>query len=252
VKTALDDEKVDDARFYLLSADGLDGCRERADKVRDKVAAALAKRDTRAEAARWPADDVKQPAGAERDAYYDLLVATAVGDAGGMTAAAQSYTNRYPTTIARTRSRLLAVAGPRRAARRRRGRPEEIAGDDDGPGEIATAMLETPRFRGLDVTAPSAAMRATSRVRLTAGIWGAAPRSTRAAARGARRPPVARALQRHRMSTRAPGRLAAGSRLEQRSSTRASSSWRPSLTRSKRRGARAPLGGLRARGVWLS
>jgi hypothetical protein len=41
VKTALDDEQIDDARFYLVSADGLDGCRERADKVRDKVAEAL-------------------------------------------------------------------------------------------------------------------------------------------------------------------------------------------------------------------
>jgi hypothetical protein len=69
-----------------------------------------------------------------------------------MTAAAQSYAIRYPDSD-REDAVTLSLAVARDLGGQRDGAKDalkEIAGDDDGPGEIATAMLETPRFRGLD------------------------------------------------------------------------------------------------------
>jgi hypothetical protein len=152
VKQALDDEDPDRARFYLTSADGLDGCGERADKVRERVAAALAHREAETSAARWPADDLVPPSGAERDGYEALAVATVLGEPSSMIAEANAFTQRNPKSP-HEGAATLVVAVARDLAGHREGAEEalrEIDGGDTGVGQIATAMLTTPRFDRLD------------------------------------------------------------------------------------------------------
>jgi hypothetical protein len=152
VRRALDDQDPDRARFYLTSADGLDGCGERADEVREPVAAALAHREAEAEAARWPADDVVPPGGVERDDYQALAVATVLGEPAAMIAAGNGFTQRHPKS-AHDDAATLVVAVARDLAGHREGAEaalREIAGGDRGVGQIATAMLATPRFDRLD------------------------------------------------------------------------------------------------------
>lgn len=149
---ALDAEDLDRARFYVESALALDGCEERVAKVRDRVVAALAHRDATAEAARWPADDLEQPEGEERDPYHALARATVLGESAGMMTAAQSFVQRYPDSDHRAAA-TLAVGVARDLAGHREDAEKalrEIAGKKTGPGRIATAMLETPRFTRLD------------------------------------------------------------------------------------------------------
>lgn len=152
-KNALDDDDdLDRARFYLKSADALDGCGDRADKVRDKIATALAHRDAVSEAARWPADDLELPPDPERDAYHALAAATALADPARMMATAQAFTQRNPDSD-HAPGATLVVAVARDLAGHRDGAESalhEIAGTKTGPGRVAIAMLETPRFQGLD------------------------------------------------------------------------------------------------------
>ena len=157
VRDALEGDEIDEdrARFFLASADALDGCRERADGVRDKVAIALARRDALATAARWPVDDLVQPSGAAREPYYDLAVATVLADPARMMAAAQAFAHRQPDSV-HAPAATLVVGVARDLAGHRDGAEaalREIAGRKTGAGRIAVAMLETPRFRRLDAIA---------------------------------------------------------------------------------------------------
>ena len=155
IDQALDDEEPDRARFFLASADGLDGCEQRADKMRERVASALAHREAEADAARWPADDVVPPNGAEHDDYEALVVATALGEPSGMIAAANGFAQRHPKSPHDDAATLVVAVG-RDLAGHREGAEDalhDIADDDTGVGQIATAMLATPRFDGLDAMA---------------------------------------------------------------------------------------------------
>jgi tetratricopeptide (TPR) repeat protein len=148
---ALDDDDLDRARFYAGSADRLEGC-DRADKIREPLAKALAARDAKAEAARWPADDLRLPPADEAEDYRALVVTTARGDGPAMMSAAQTFTSRHPDSH-HDDAATLTVAVARDLAGHRAAASEalhEIAGNKTGPGRIATAMLESPRFHGLD------------------------------------------------------------------------------------------------------
>src|SRR5262249_43695860 len=145
---AFDADDLDRARFYVGSALALDGCEERVAKMRDRVVAGLAHRDAVFEAARWPADDLVQPEGEERDAYHALARATVLGEPADMMTAAQSFVQRYPDSDHRAAA-TLAVGVSRDLAGHREDAEtalRAIAGKKTGPGRIAAAMLETPRF----------------------------------------------------------------------------------------------------------
>jgi hypothetical protein len=151
-KKALDEEDLDRAAFYVASAGALDGCEPRTGKVRERLAQELAVRETRTEAAHWPANDLVQPAGPERADYEALAVATVLGEPAGMMAAAQAFAQRHPQSPHHAAA-TLAVAVARDLAGHREGAESalrDVAGDDTGPGRVAEAMLETPRFRRLD------------------------------------------------------------------------------------------------------
>jgi hypothetical protein len=152
---AFKDDDLDRARFYVGSAVALDGCEERVAKIRERVATELARRESAIDAAHWPADDLEQPPADEREAYHALAAATVRGEAAGMMTAAQSFVQRYPDSDHRPAATLAVgvardLAGHRDDAERAL---REVAGDDSGPGHIAAAMLETPRFKRLDAIA---------------------------------------------------------------------------------------------------
>jgi hypothetical protein len=152
---AFDDDDLDRARFYVGSAAALDGCEDRIEKIREKVATALARRETAIEAARWPADDLEQPPDDERAAYYDVVLATVLGEPARMMTASQAFVQRHPDSDHRPAA-TLAVGVARDLAGHREGAESalrDVAGDDSGAGRIASAMLETPRFQRLDTIA---------------------------------------------------------------------------------------------------
>jgi len=162
-KRALGDDDLDRAAFYLHSADALDGCGDRADKVRDDISSALAHRDAVAEAARWPADDLELPSDSELEAYHALAAATVLGDPARMMASAQAFTQQNPDSDHQPGATLV-VAVARDLAGHRTGAEsalDDIASKKTGPGRVAIAMLETPRFKGVD--AMSSAERRHSR-----------------------------------------------------------------------------------------
>jgi hypothetical protein len=149
---ALDDDDLDRARFYVASAVVLDGCEERAHKIRERVATGLARRESATEAARWPADDLEQPSDDEREAYHALASATVLGEPARMMSTAQAFVQRYPDSDHRPAA-ILTVGVARDLAGHRddaEAALREVAGDGSGPGRIAAAMLETPRFTRLD------------------------------------------------------------------------------------------------------
>jgi hypothetical protein len=150
-ESALDDEDLDRARFYVASATTLDGCEKQTDKIRETLAAALALRETGTEAGRWPADDLQQPDAAERADYAELAAATVLADPGPMMAAAQAFVQRHPKSPHRP-AVTLAVAVARDMAGHRDAAEAALReiDDDSGAGRIATALLETPRFKRLD------------------------------------------------------------------------------------------------------
>jgi hypothetical protein len=152
-RKAFDDEDLDRAQFYVMSASALDGCDDRIAKTRERVAAALARREAETEAARWPADDLRLPTGEERDAYQGLAAATVLGDPARMMTAAQAFAQRYPDSDHHPAA-VLTVGVARDLAGHREGAEEalqDIAGKKSGPGRIATAMLASPRFQRLDL-----------------------------------------------------------------------------------------------------
>jgi len=152
---ALADGDLDRARFYVDSAGRLPGCEDRVATTRERVAAALAAREARAEAARWPADDLELPSGDEHDDYAALVSATALGDPAGIMAAAQRFTQRHPDSD-NSDGATLAVAVARDLAGHRGDAADAlhaIARDKSGPGRVAAAMLESPRYHRLDALA---------------------------------------------------------------------------------------------------
>ena len=151
-KRALDGGDLDRARFFVASADGLDGCHDATERVGERLQTALAASRKLAEAARWPADDVTPPGGDERDAYGAVAVATVLGDPARMMSTAQAFTERYPDSPQRAPVTLV-VAVARDLAGHRDGAESalhQIAGRRTGAGRVASAMLETPRFGRLD------------------------------------------------------------------------------------------------------
>src|SRR4029077_3920565 len=82
---ALDQHDLDHAAFYAHAADRIEGCEDRAARPLEKVDVARAQYAMREEAGRWPVDDAPMPKDeAERRDYEDLVVATALGDPGGI------------------------------------------------------------------------------------------------------------------------------------------------------------------------
>jgi len=151
--TALDAGDLDRARFHLADVADLRGCADRAAAPRERLARALAERDGAREAARWPADDPRQPTSdAEARAHADLLTAAAAGDADAMMASARRLLAVAPDGELAPGARY-AVAG----ARDRAGHHEEaraalrdLAGDGSPSARLAAAALESPAFDRLD------------------------------------------------------------------------------------------------------
>jgi hypothetical protein len=153
-KQALEQDDLDAARFFVADAARLPGCEDqnKLPEMREKLAAALAKRAARLEAARWPADDLRHPPDDEYGDYEALAGATVLADPAGMMAAAQRFTQRHPDSDWAPGATLVVgvardMAGHRDAAAEALG---SIAGDDDGPGRVAAGMLASSRFHALD------------------------------------------------------------------------------------------------------
>src|SRR5262249_21559211 len=105
-----------------------------------------------ADAARWPADDLALPDDAERDAYHALAAATARADPARMMATAQAFTQQHDDSD-HDPGATLVIAVARDLAGHRDGAESalrSIASKKTGPGRVAIAMLETPRFTGID------------------------------------------------------------------------------------------------------
>src|SRR5262249_19846213 len=95
-KEALERDDLDAARFFVADASRLPKCDAQPDATRERLAKALAKRAARTEAARWPADDLRQPEGEERADYEAVADATVLADPAVMMEASQRFTRRHP------------------------------------------------------------------------------------------------------------------------------------------------------------
>lgn len=166
---ALDADDLDHAAYYARSASRIEGCGERAEEPLTHVTEARARRAAREEAGQWPVDDPPRSApGAEAADHEALLAATALGDPGAMTEAANRFLARHEESPLAAGARYaLAVArdlaGHATTAREALG---EIADDDDtSVGRHAAAVLASPdfdRFAALRA-AENAHSRATAR-----------------------------------------------------------------------------------------
>ncbi len=149
---ALDANDLDAARFYVESAGRLSGCDDKVAKIREKVSKALAIRSTRTEAARWPADDLELPEADERVDYEAVATATVLRDPAGMMEAAQRFAQRHDDSD-HDRSVTLVVGVARDLAGNRDGARDaldSIASKKSETGRTAQAMLDDPRFNGLN------------------------------------------------------------------------------------------------------
>ncbi|MCW5892428.1 MAG: hypothetical protein KIT14_18055 [bacterium] len=152
VDAALDAGDLDAARFYVASANQLEGCDDALRKRRERVATALAKDAAGREAAGWPANELRLPTSpAEQADWERLLHATAGGDPADMTAAAQRLLAADDDgPLAPGAHLVLAVAQARRGDRPgARETLEDLAGNDSGSARIAAAALESPEYAGL-------------------------------------------------------------------------------------------------------
>jgi hypothetical protein len=150
---ALDDDDLDRARFYLTNAQRLDGCAEETDEPLDDLAAAMARRSTAEEAARWPADEPLLPEpGLEADDYHAVAVATALGDPQAMMATSQRFQNAHPDSDLVPGAQLSAVVARDMSGHRVEARDtlKELSDDDSGVGRQAAALLASPEFNRLD------------------------------------------------------------------------------------------------------
>lgn len=160
-RQALDDGDLDRAAFWLRNAHTLDGCAAEARKPLEELLEKMAARGAEEEAGRWPVPEPVRPAdpGAAR-AYEALTRAMAAGDGHEMMVAAQALLGEHPDDPVAPGAQLaIGVArdlgGHRDDAREAL---ERAADDDSGPGRLASAMLDDPRFAPLD--AMNAAERA--------------------------------------------------------------------------------------------
>src|SRR6185369_3241988 len=95
---------------------------------------------------------VELPSPSERESYHALAAATVLGDPARMMASAQAFTQQNPDSDHQPGATLV-VAVARDLAGHRAGAEsalEDIASKKTGPGRVAIAMLETPRFKGVD------------------------------------------------------------------------------------------------------
>jgi len=151
---ALDDGNLDRATFYVREAGELDGCAERVQKPKTRLARALAERAAREDAGRWPVDDPPRPASDDERRDHDAVaIAAALGDPGQMLDAAADFRARHP------KSRLLAATelasalaldlSDRRAAASEA--LDDLADDDDGSaGRTAQGILDGTEFTRLE------------------------------------------------------------------------------------------------------
>ncbi len=150
---ALDDGDLDRARFYLTSAQRLDGCADEAEDPLDDLATAMARRGTAEEAGRWPSDEPLLPApGPETDDYHALAVAAALGDPQAMMATSQRFLNAHPDSDLAPGARLVAVVARDQSGHRVEARDAlaDLADDDSGVGRQAAALLASPEYNRLD------------------------------------------------------------------------------------------------------
>lgn len=152
VDAALEAGDLDAARFYVGSATQLAGCDEDLEKPRARLAKALAADRAGRAAVAWPANEPRLPrSAAEQEDWERLLRATAVGEPGEMTAAAQRLLDADDDGPLAPGAHLALAVAQARAGNRPGARDtlEDLAGDDSGAARIAAAALESPEYAGL-------------------------------------------------------------------------------------------------------
>jgi len=151
---ALDDGDLDRAAFYVREAGDLDGCAERAEKPQKRLARAMAERDVREDAGRWPVDDPPRAASDdERRDHEAVAVATALGDPGAMLAAAADFRTRHPKSKLLPATELASALALDLSDRRPEARDalDDLADDDGGSaGRVAQGILDGAEFTRLD------------------------------------------------------------------------------------------------------
>lgn len=150
---ALDDDDLDHAAFYLRAAAGLDGCAERAEQPTKKLERALARRDAREDAGRWPVDDPPRPASEdERRDHEAVAVATALGDPEPVLAAAAAFRERHPDSRLLPATELASALALEGADRRPEARDAlaAVADEDGSAGRCARGILDGAEFTRLD------------------------------------------------------------------------------------------------------
>ena len=201
---ALDDGDLDRATFYVREAGDLDGCAERAEKPEKRLARAVAERDGREDAGRWPVDDPPRAASDdERRDHEAVAVATALGEPGQMLDAAADFRVRHPKSRLLPATELASALALDLSDRRADARDalDDLADDDDdgSAGRAAQGILDSAEFTRLDaIRSAVAGTRARRRASSSSGRRTAATTSTvlRSSGRGRAAARVARHLQR--------------------------------------------------------
>ncbi len=151
--TAMDDDDLDSARYWIGRAQQLPTCSERAAKPERRLAGALAKRGAAAEASRWPADDLVEPTNRLEALDWEALArATVAGEPGGMITTAQRFTTAHPDSRLAPGALLVAAMSHDLVGRRPEARTafERLAGDDTSAGLAARTILDGPDFGQID------------------------------------------------------------------------------------------------------
>jgi len=151
---AIDHHDLDHAVFYARAADRIEGCEDRAARPLEKVTHARAEHAAREDAGRWPVDDAPEPASAEEARDYEtLVVATALGEPGGIIEAGSRFRERHDDS-AFAPAALYAVAVARDLAGHRDAGREaltEVAREKGtGAGRHAAAVLASADYSRLD------------------------------------------------------------------------------------------------------
>ena len=152
-KKALDANDLDHAAYYLRSAHRQDdACADRAAKLLERANEALARRDVKEAAARWPVDDAPYPkTPAESEDYEALLVATTLGDPGAIVAAANRFTTRHPDSEFEPGARYAVAVARDLAGHHDEARSalQDVARDDSSVGRHVAALVDSPDWNRL-------------------------------------------------------------------------------------------------------
>jgi hypothetical protein len=151
--TALDDDDLDHAAFYVRAAAALDGCAERSEEPARRLARAQAQRAEREDAGRWPVDDPPRAASTDEARDHEtVLQAVALGEPQAVLDATAAFRERHrksPFLPATELSRAMALdlAGRRPEAR---DVLADLADDDGSAGRCAEGILASAEFTRLD------------------------------------------------------------------------------------------------------